>query len=511
MEIPDVIAINKMDHPAAKTMLNEVRSILALDRDRDWRPPIVLTEALRGENVAELWGKIEEHRAHLESAGLLEERRRRNLAGEVFAAASSAREGAPAGDGRRGAGAARGCSTGRSRASSTRSRPCVRSWRRCSASTTANGEDSRAPTLADLEAARARIAGIARVTPVYPSETLSRLAGRPVQLKAENLQRTGSFKIRGAVNTIALARRRASAPRAWSPRAPATTARRSPGRRARPASPRRSSCRRTRRWRRSTPTRSYGARGRARRRRLRRRARRGAGATSSTTGATFIHAFEDERVIAGQGTIGLELAEQLPDVGTLVVPIGGGGLAAGIAIALRALRPEVRLVGVQAANMCPFAGGTDHGYTIADGIAVKQPGELTSAILRGRRSTTSSRSATRRSATRSCCCSSARSSLVEGAGAASVAALLAGKAGREDEVGVRPLRRQHRPDAADPGDAARAHAGGPLPRRPHAARRPPRRADQAARSSSRRSARTSSRSSTTARGCGSRSARPRSS
>jgi len=89
MEIPDVIAINKMDHPAAKTMLNEVRSILALDRDRAWRPPIVLTEAVRGENVPELWAKIEEHRVFLESEGLLEERRRKNLAGEVFAAATS--------------------------------------------------------------------------------------------------------------------------------------------------------------------------------------------------------------------------------------------------------------------------------------------------------------------------------------------------------------------------------------------------------------------------------------
>src|SRR2546423_12998629 len=88
MEIPDVIAINKMDHPAAKTMLNEVRSILSLDRDRSWRPPIVLTDATRGENVPELWGKIEEHRAHLEAEGGLEERRRRNLAREVFAVAS---------------------------------------------------------------------------------------------------------------------------------------------------------------------------------------------------------------------------------------------------------------------------------------------------------------------------------------------------------------------------------------------------------------------------------------
>jgi len=89
MEIPDVIAINKSDHPAAKTMLNEVRSVLALDTDSGWKPPIVLTEAMRGENVPELWEKIEEHRAYLESGGLLEQRRRENLAGEVFAVASS--------------------------------------------------------------------------------------------------------------------------------------------------------------------------------------------------------------------------------------------------------------------------------------------------------------------------------------------------------------------------------------------------------------------------------------
>jgi LAO/AO transport system kinase len=89
MEIPDVIAINKMDHPAAKTMLNEVRSILGLDKEREWRPPIVLTEAVRGENVPELWEKIVEHRTYLESSGQLEERRRHNLAGEVFSVASA--------------------------------------------------------------------------------------------------------------------------------------------------------------------------------------------------------------------------------------------------------------------------------------------------------------------------------------------------------------------------------------------------------------------------------------
>ena len=88
MEIPDVIAINKMEHPAAKTMLNEVRSIVAL-ADPDRRPRILLTEALKGENIPELWVAIEEHRRSLEQSGRLEERRRKNLAAEVFAVASS--------------------------------------------------------------------------------------------------------------------------------------------------------------------------------------------------------------------------------------------------------------------------------------------------------------------------------------------------------------------------------------------------------------------------------------
>ena len=89
MEIPDVIAINKMDHPAAKTMMTEVRSVLSLDRDRPWKVPIVLTEAHRCENVPELWTKVEEHRAYLQQEGGLEERRRRNLAAEVYSVASA--------------------------------------------------------------------------------------------------------------------------------------------------------------------------------------------------------------------------------------------------------------------------------------------------------------------------------------------------------------------------------------------------------------------------------------
>ena len=89
MEIPDVIAINKKDHPMAKTMLNEVRSIVTLDKERVWKPPIVLTEAVTGEGVPELWEKVEEHRKHLEGTGLLEGRRRDNLRGEVFDLASA--------------------------------------------------------------------------------------------------------------------------------------------------------------------------------------------------------------------------------------------------------------------------------------------------------------------------------------------------------------------------------------------------------------------------------------
>jgi LAO/AO transport system kinase len=85
MEIPDVIAVNKRDHPAAQTMVNEVRSVLALDTERDWQPPIVLTEATRGEGVAELWDAIEQHRAHLGEEGRLERRRAANLASEVLA------------------------------------------------------------------------------------------------------------------------------------------------------------------------------------------------------------------------------------------------------------------------------------------------------------------------------------------------------------------------------------------------------------------------------------------
>ena len=164
------------------------------------------------------------------------------------------------------------------------------------------------------------------------------------------------------------------------------------------------------------------------------------------TGATFVHPYEDERVIAGQGTIGLELAEQVPQAGTVVIPVGGGGLSSGIALALRAVRPDVRIVGVQAGLSGP---------TIADGIAVKHVGVKTSAILEDVLDDLISVGDDE--ICRAIVLLLERTKLVvEGAGAVGVAALLTGQGRRRGPGGRDPLRRQHRPDRADLGDAARA-------------------------------------------------------
>jgi threonine dehydratase len=288
-----------------------------------------------------------------------------------------------------------------------------------------------APTLRSIEDARARLRGVARVTPIYPSETISRLAGRSVQLKAENLQRTGAFKIRGAVNTLATLtpEERAAgviAASAGNHGQAVAWAAREADVAATVFMPEDSPMAKV------DATRNYGADVEL----------TGAGFEDSiaaarerveATGATFVHAFEDERVIAGQGTIGLELAEQLPSLGTVVIPIGGGGLAAGIAIALGELRPGVRMVGVQAEAVCPFAGGTEHRFTIAEGIAVKQPGTLTAAILRDRLDDVVT--VTDEQISHAIVLLLERTKLlVEGAGAAPLAALLAGKVPGEDEA-----------------------------------------------------------------------------
>jgi threonine dehydratase len=227
-----------------------------------------------------------------------------------------------------------------------------------------------APTVGDIEEARERLVGVARETPVYSSETFSRIAGRDVWLKAENLQRTGAFKVRGAVNrlaTLAPAHREAGvvAASAGNHGQAVAWAARQAGIPARIYVPQDAPMAKV------EACRTYGSElimeGETFEDAL-----AGAEAHVAETGATFIHPFEDPVVIAGQGTIGLELAEQVPDAGTVVIPVGGGGLASGIALALRAKQPDVHIVGVQAGKS---------GYTIADGVFVKYPGELTMGIL----------------------------------------------------------------------------------------------------------------------------------
>jgi threonine dehydratase len=232
-----------------------------------------------------------------------------------------------------------------------------------------------APGLPEIERARERLDGVARVTPVFPSETLSRLAGRPVRLKAENLQRTGSFKVRGAyVKLSSLDPERCAAgvvaASAGNHGQAVAWAARELGAPARILMPQDSPMAKV------DATRNYGAEveltGPAFEETL-----EAALAYAEQEGAEFIHPYEDTYVMSGQGTIGLELAEQVAELETVVIPIGGGGLASGISLALRAVRPGLRLVGVQAAGTRP--GGS--GFTIADGIAVKEPGELTMGIL----------------------------------------------------------------------------------------------------------------------------------
>src|SRR5439155_27239485 len=198
---------------------------------------------------------------------------------------------------------------------------------------------------------------------------LSKLAGRDVCLKAVNLQRTGSFKVRGAVSKIATlskSERRAGVVAASAGnhgRAVAGAAREA-GIKATIFMPQDASMAKV------EATKNYGAKAELRGASFE-EALAAALAYVESTGATFVHPYEDEKVIAGQGTIGLEIVDQVPDVETVVIPVGGGGLASGIALALRAVKPGVRIVGVQAGL---------EGWTLADGIVVKAVGELAGRI-----------------------------------------------------------------------------------------------------------------------------------
>jgi threonine dehydratase len=238
-------------------------------------------------------------------------------------------------------------------------------------------------SLDDVRAARDLLQGVARPTPLEGSRALSERVGGPVWLKCENLQRTGSFKIRGAYVRIA----RLSA----EERSHGVVAA-SAGNHAQGVALAASllGCRATVFMPEAAPlpkvvaTRSYGAEVRLHGHTVD-EALQHARAFADQQGAVLIHPFDHVDVIAGQGTVGLEILEQCPDVRTVVVCTGGGGLVSGIAAAMKGLKPDVRVVAAQAAGAASFGPSLAAGHpvplpsmaTMADGIAVGCPGEVT--------------------------------------------------------------------------------------------------------------------------------------
>lgn len=242
--------------------------------------------------------------------------------------------------------------------------------------------------LADIEAARARLKDIILATPMIAEARASREIGGSVHLKAECLQKSGSFKIRGAYNKLAQLSeqekaRGVVAASAGNHAQGVALAARMLGIKATIVVPEIAPLTKI------NATRGFGAEV----------VLHGATFDESVAysrelqereGYTYVHAFDDEQVLAGQGTIGLEIVESLPDLSTVVVPIGGGGLISGIATAVKALKPAARVIGVQATEAAwvnpslkaGHAVKVEIGQTIADGIAVKTPGELTLPIIR---------------------------------------------------------------------------------------------------------------------------------
>lgn len=245
-----------------------------------------------------------------------------------------------------------------------------------------------AVTLADVEAASRALAGRVRETPLLASGELSRRVGATVRLKAENLQLTGSFKARGATHMIrslppdALAAGVAAASAGNHAQAVAFAAR-DAGARAVLVMPAQAPLAKV------AAVQQYGGEVRfveggydeaqAEARRL-----------ADDEGFAVVHAFDQPEVVAGQGTIGLEIARQAPDVRLVVVPLGGGGLASGIGLAMAGALEGVRVVGVQAEACAPYIDslaaerpiGARSANTICDGIAVKRPGDFTLPLVR---------------------------------------------------------------------------------------------------------------------------------
>ncbi|GGK89820.1 threonine ammonia-lyase [Salinibacterium xinjiangense] len=247
------------------------------------------------------------------------------------------------------------------------------------------------PTLAEFQEARDRVSGVSEVTPMESSRYLAEVLGSPVFLKCENLQRTGSYKIRGAYNRISRLSdeeksRGVVAASAGNHAQGVAFAARELGIASTIFMPLGVALPKLQ------ATRAYGAevvlRGHSITEPL-----RAAAEFARATGAVFIHPFDHPDVVAGQGTVGLEILDQRPDVDTIVVPIGGGGLISGVASAVKqraALDGRiVRIIGVQAVNASPYPLSLRNGTptevpmtpTIADGIAVARPGELNFEIV----------------------------------------------------------------------------------------------------------------------------------
>jgi threonine dehydratase len=243
-------------------------------------------------------------------------------------------------------------------------------------------------TAEDVARARAAIGDVARHTPVLPSATLSdRAGGANVLLKAESLQRTGSFKIRGALNKLA-AVGDACAPgvvcgSAGNHAQALAFAARTRGVPCEVFMPAEAAIGKAEAaqalgakvWLSGTAVDDCVAAAKER---------------AAETGMVFVHPFDDPDIVAGQGTLGLELLDDVPDLAKVIVPIGGGGLSSGVAIAVKSARPDVEVVGVQAETVAPFPASLQAGrpidapnaLTIADGIAVKRPGDLTLALIK---------------------------------------------------------------------------------------------------------------------------------
>ncbi len=245
----------------------------------------------------------------------------------------------------------------------------------------------RTPTLGDVEEARSRLEGVARRTPMEGSRPLSEVVGGPVHLKCENLQRAGSFKIRGAYNRISRLSpeeraRGVVAASAGNHAQGVALASQLLGIAATVFMPEGATIPKI------AATRAYGAEVRLQGQVIE-QCLEAASEFAESTGAVLIHPFDHPDIVAGQGTTGLEIIDQCPSVRTIVVCTGGGGLLAGIALAVKSVRPDIRVIGVQAESAAAYPPSLSVGHpvtlpemaTMADGIAVGRPGDVPFALV----------------------------------------------------------------------------------------------------------------------------------